>query len=332
MAARTAVKPKSKAKKAKSRGAAKTKTDGGGSEPKPSQGVSERKREANRRNSRKSTGPRTAAGKRNSRFNAVTHGLTAQSVLLPGEDPVELAARQQQLIDAFQPSHEVELAIVERMAADIWRSDRAERGAGKRIAARLRHEPLEQAAKEQHEALDLGRRLFWQLSFPLPISQRSPDGTLSEPPGPDSTDAIHPHDPARLRLRLEQTVAGSGWLIDRWCELGRRFCSRRILADFRRFKMVRLMGKHAIDMADDLDVVVRVPGTLILGLVPKTGSRARGFRLENRLSTCCSRSTSRTKSGWRPRWPRSASRLHAGWPSCRWPGWLRATKNRPASG
>ena len=281
MAARTAAKAKSNGKKAKLTGA--TETDGGGSDPKPSQGVSPRKREANRQNARKSTGPKTAAGKRNSRFNAVTHGLTARSVLLPGEDPVELAARQQQLIDAFQPSHEVELAIVERMAADIWRSDRAERGAGKRIAARLRHEPLEMAAKEQHEALDLGGRLFWQLSFPLPISQRSPDGELTEPPG--STDAIHPHDPARLRLQLEQTVAGSGWLIDRWCELMRRFLRDGFWLTADAFKMVRLMGKHAIDMADDVDVLSVFLATVTLHSAPKTGPERQAFDWNKALIT-----------------------------------------------
>jgi hypothetical protein len=95
--------------------------------------------ETSRQNSRKSTGPRTDEGKRNSKYNAVTHGLTARAVLLPGEDAGDLAARQQQLIDAFQPRHPVELAVIERMAGDIWRSDRAERGAARRISLKLRH-------------------------------------------------------------------------------------------------------------------------------------------------------------------------------------------------
>ncbi len=37
--------------------------------------------EANRRNSQKSTGPRTEAGKQASRCNAVRHGLTAETVI-----------------------------------------------------------------------------------------------------------------------------------------------------------------------------------------------------------------------------------------------------------
>ena len=129
--------------------------------------------------------------------------------------------RQQQLIDSFQPCHEAELAIVERMAADIWRSDRAERGAGKRIAAQLRHEPLDQNKKDQHEALELGGPAVLAIAASLPISERSPTGKVTEPPC--SAHAIHPHHPARLRLQLEQTVAGSEWLLDRWTDLMRRF-------------------------------------------------------------------------------------------------------------
>ena len=115
-------------------------------------GTSEKQKAANQRNSEKSTGPRTPEGKRNSKYNAYKHGMTARSVLLPGEKAEDLAAHQQHFIDSFQPRHAVELAIVERMALDIWRADRAERGAGVRIAERLRHEPLEKAEKEQEEA------------------------------------------------------------------------------------------------------------------------------------------------------------------------------------
>jgi hypothetical protein len=43
--------------------------------------------EANRRNAIKSTGPKTEAGKEQSRRNAVRHGLTAESVVNVLEDP-----------------------------------------------------------------------------------------------------------------------------------------------------------------------------------------------------------------------------------------------------
>ncbi|HEV2245119.1 MAG TPA: hypothetical protein VGW37_00570, partial [Terriglobia bacterium] len=41
---------------------------------------------ANRANSLLSTGPRTAAGKQRSSMNALSHGLTAASPVLPTED------------------------------------------------------------------------------------------------------------------------------------------------------------------------------------------------------------------------------------------------------
>ena len=46
--------------------------------------VSQRKLLANRRNARKSTGPRTANGKAASAANAVSHGIFARPPVLPG--------------------------------------------------------------------------------------------------------------------------------------------------------------------------------------------------------------------------------------------------------
>ncbi len=53
--------------------------------------VSEARREANRRNAKLSTGPRTEAGKERSRRNALTHGLSAEVVRLP-EDVAAIGA------------------------------------------------------------------------------------------------------------------------------------------------------------------------------------------------------------------------------------------------
>ncbi len=49
--------------------------------------ISEAKLEANRRNAKLSSGPRTPEGKRRSSQNAVTHGLRAETLVLLDEDP-----------------------------------------------------------------------------------------------------------------------------------------------------------------------------------------------------------------------------------------------------
>jgi hypothetical protein len=56
---------------------------------------------ANRRNALLSTGPRSLAGKARSRMNAVSHGLTAQQTLLPGEDPAEYAGLRQSMFNSL---------------------------------------------------------------------------------------------------------------------------------------------------------------------------------------------------------------------------------------
>ncbi len=77
--------------------------------------------EANRRNSRGSTGPRTRTGKAESKMNAMKHGLLAEQVVVRGEDPVEFAGVLESLIGEFQPQGPLEEQLVERVAACMWR-------------------------------------------------------------------------------------------------------------------------------------------------------------------------------------------------------------------
>ena len=75
--------------------------------------------EINQRNAKRSTGPRTAEGKRCSKHNAVTHGMTARSPLLPGEDATELLARQRALRDDMQPRNRLEAELLDRIGARL---------------------------------------------------------------------------------------------------------------------------------------------------------------------------------------------------------------------
>ena len=89
--------------------------------------VSDARIQANIRNAKKSTGPRTEAGKERSRSNAVKHAMTARIVLLPDE---ELADFREQMIgwfDSLKPRNQAEVFLTERVGYFAWQAGRTVR-------------------------------------------------------------------------------------------------------------------------------------------------------------------------------------------------------------
>jgi hypothetical protein len=87
--------------------------------------TSSRQIEANRRNALNSTGPRTDAGKEQSRRNAVRHGLTAETVVDVLEDPEDYKAFETAVASDFDVQTAVERELVLRLASLLWRLRRA---------------------------------------------------------------------------------------------------------------------------------------------------------------------------------------------------------------
>ncbi len=147
--------------------------------------VSERQREANRRNAQKSTGPTSDAGKARAARNATTHGLTANLPAVGLEAEQARAERIAVCLEQYNPRNGWEIWLVEEMAGvsiklgRIWA-----------IEARLRTAAAVRARTElwdldrQVEAEDLGARL-----------------------------ARHP---ARVVAQLRQSPQGCDWLTERW--------------------------------------------------------------------------------------------------------------------
>jgi hypothetical protein len=86
--------------------------------------VSQKQLEANRENA-KLGGVKTEEGKAVSKYNALRHGLLSQEVLLKGEDEEKLLELEKRLRNELKPSTEIELLLVDRIAANIWRLKRA---------------------------------------------------------------------------------------------------------------------------------------------------------------------------------------------------------------
>jgi len=81
-----------------------------------------------KKNSRKSTGPKTKKGKEKSSQNAVKHGFYAKNVIITSphlnEDPQEYHALLQSLIDEFDPQTVYEQNLIEKIANCMWRQRR----------------------------------------------------------------------------------------------------------------------------------------------------------------------------------------------------------------
>ena len=128
--------------------------------------------EINQRNAQKSTGPRTAEGKRSSKFNAVTHGLTARTVLLPGEDPSRArGARSSSLIDDLPAARS---SVGASPRSNAWPGAPLEVGQGRAFSRGAVAElppPAARAAragrrKNRHEAARAGRPSALATGFP----------------------------------------------------------------------------------------------------------------------------------------------------------------------
>jgi hypothetical protein len=72
----------------------------------------------------KATGPRTAAGKQRSSQNALTHGLTAASPVLPSENRAAYEDHRRGFFDEHKPATSTESQLVQEMADTSWRLNR----------------------------------------------------------------------------------------------------------------------------------------------------------------------------------------------------------------
>lgn len=91
--------------------------------------ISLKKLEANRRNAKMSTGPKTRAGKNRSRKNAFKHGILSSALLIKEGQGAEDRAEFDELINALEidlaPVGALEVMLVEKIAVCFWRQKRS---------------------------------------------------------------------------------------------------------------------------------------------------------------------------------------------------------------
>jgi hypothetical protein len=87
----------------------------------------EKKIVANKLNARRSSGPRTAIGKSNSRRNAAKHGLFSQELLFSDIEKAEFQALHRSLQSQLQPTTALQRVALEEILCCTWRCKLATR-------------------------------------------------------------------------------------------------------------------------------------------------------------------------------------------------------------
>jgi hypothetical protein len=124
--------------------------------------TTEKQAEANRRNARKSTGPKTPEGKALVSRNALKHGLLSRQVVLPDENEEAFGELDEHLRDELQPVGVLENLLVDRVVSGYWRLirlGRVEAGIFAWERFEVRAERAEQEAG-QYEKQEKGGSIF----------------------------------------------------------------------------------------------------------------------------------------------------------------------------
>ena len=143
--------------------------------------------EANRRNALRSSGPKTAEGKANSRRNALKHGLAGEGIALPNEDAAEVERRFASFEAELDPRGDFARVLVQRAALLSVRMERCVRHEAASLSEKVRHAIDEYDEAKLAEVASLAERL-----------------------------ATEPETATR---RLRKTSGGIAWMLARWAEL-----------------------------------------------------------------------------------------------------------------
>ncbi len=83
--------------------------------------LTDRQIEANRQNAQHSTGPTTPEGRAAVRLNGLKHGLCAETIVVPGEDPAAFEAMLDAYRAEYQPATPSAEFLVRQVAMADWR-------------------------------------------------------------------------------------------------------------------------------------------------------------------------------------------------------------------
>jgi hypothetical protein len=217
--------------------------------------------ETSRLNGSRSRGPVTQTGRDKSRFNAVTHGMTAKSDVLPGENAGRFEANRLDLHLSMNPRNPLEATMLDRIARNAWRAERTEVSADFRVQYNVNHDALDRNHVHRQEVTALGQLLVADLFATSHIRAAARAG-----------GAEHP---AQLVALLETTIPGCDWLLGRLRTLEHFLPRPGIWVEIHGFELARLMGFHVSDFATDYQVAYVLLASEVVTADTKAITKAR---------------------------------------------------------
>jgi hypothetical protein len=193
--------------------------------------------ERNLANSAHSTGPRTPLGKSRSKFNALKHGLAAETVVLPGENRDRYEATRQEYHNWIEPRNPLEALYVDCIVDDAWTLERTKRLAAAQLAEAVRSQTIDQDLADRSSMVESSRLLLKNITDPVLSSSDSRNGG--------------PEHPSRLVAALETTVAGCDWLLAKFRELAMHLRAAKVWCAQDGHLLIRLIGYDLGDVSTD---------------------------------------------------------------------------------
>ena len=200
---------------------------------------------ANQRNAQTSTGPKSAEGKAKAALNALKHGLSAETVVLPGENAEAFEQRLAMWREAYGAADPARAAMIDRAVISTWRLDRCARAEKARATARERHAADEFELAQRRRAEELGAKLLYE-----PTDRGEPWKNKDEV----STQrfARRENEPAAFFLREMLSFAqGVDWLLARWAELREPLASFGTWENNQIYEAARMLGRRPEMSTDD---------------------------------------------------------------------------------
>ena len=260
------------------------------------------------------------------RFNAIKHGLTAKTAVLPGEAPAALQA----VIDGFKASVQtknmLEESLVEMAAKCLWRANRAERLEVNRATLDIVARWQTDATRAARDVAGIGSRLFFDPRGPWQHWPRG-DFYLGQPRTKKAGEAEDPIKLSDLIIQLEATREGRRWLLREWYEMRKPLEAGGGWLPCQKFKAIRLLGRQPIDAVHDDEVAALVFLAMCTPSRRNTSPPSEELRCdipEDRLDAASWPGSSEAETSGRPSHPadEEAGRCRGCWRS-----WIR-----PSSG